>query len=628
MKRIKKSVFLKALCFALLVSLAQIPPISAAHPDRAMVDKAASSHAAGNVFDGILLAENTVDPNAPLDLATPKTQKSEPKDEKDDFIVDDEAILAYGCFINRRGETLGDQWVKFKGQTYKTDKQGRPIKNQFVSDGDKIFLTGKDGQILHGVYRYQGTLYLLDDNTGEVRTDGGWVKSGKYHYFVKKDGEVLHNQFVTTNNKTYYVGADGTRQYGDLVINGKVFHMDPQTGVYTGYDKNIKGAKASSNQPISSGTPGKDPKEEESGPVEKPSETSSEYKMYRVNGRVFFLDRDGNYCENRFCSNGKDIYLVGSKGEALKGVYRFKGKLFLLDIQTGILHQDNQLTFNKGKIYYPQSTGILLQNQFKTIGKDTYYFGNDGSMQYGTLKLNGHVFYMDPSTGALSRYELSNGQTQIPKPPVTEPDKSKQPIPDHDPRVVVDLSYYQRPENIDYDALADDISGAVLRAGYTGYSDGRTTYEDTAFNRHYHELKKRGARLGAYWYSGASTYSQGVNEAQEALRIIGGRALDLPVYWDTEDEYHQRPASRQALTEAAKGFLSTIRAAGYQAGIYGSANWLENELDMDQLEGYETWVAHYGVARPRYRRSYKMWQFTNNYRVDGIDVPVDGSRRY
>lgn len=626
MKRIKKSVFLKALCFALLISLAQIPPISAAHPDRAMVGVAASSHAAGNVFDGILLAENEVDANAPLDLAKPQTEKTK---QEDDFIVDDEAILAYGVFINRKGESLRDQWVKFQGQSYKTDRNGRPIKNQFVSDGEKIYLTGAKGELLRGVYRYQGTLYLLDDRTGEVRTDGGWVKSGGYYYYVEKNGSVLHDQFVTSQKETYYVGADGTRQYGDLVINGKVFHMDPKTGIYKGYDQNVDAAKHSSNKPMASSDPEKRTETiEEKGLVNEAGKATTDYKMYKYEDRIFFLDRDGNNCINQFCSNGNDIYLVGPKGEALKGVYRFKGKLFLLDIQSGRLHHENQMTFSKGKIYYPQSNGVLLQNQFKTIGKETYYFGNDGAMKFGTLQLNGHTFYMDPKTGALTRYELSNGKTPGQKPTVTEPDKSTQPIPDHDARVVVDLSYYQRPEAIDYDALANDISGAVLRAGYTGYSDGRTTYEDTAFNRHYHELNKRGTRLGAYWYSGATSYAQGVNEAREALRILGGRALDLPIYWDTEDEYHQRPSSRQALTEAAKGFLSTIRSAGYKAGIYGSANWLENELDMDQLQGYETWVAHYGVARPRYSRSYKMWQFTNNYRVDGINVPVDGSKRY
>lgn len=627
----KKSVFLKALCLALLISLVQIPPISATPQDRAKVVMAASPHAAGRQSE-FLLAQNEGNSKTSSKDSVLRTR------EEDNFMAEEDIIYMDGYFLNRRGELLTNRWIDFKGQSYKTDKKGRPLKNQFVTSRSKVYLTGSKGQILHGIYSYKGTLYYLDQKTGEVRNDGDWVRFGNYYYYVQKDGAVLHDQFITTNNRTYYVGSDGTRRYGDMVIAGKVFHLDPLTGVYQSYDTNVDQAKASSNVPLSpeeledkEDNKGKDNQQDQKDNLtdnKNNANYSSDYRMYRSDDRVFFMDRSGNPCVNQFCSKGNDIYLVGSQGEALKGVYRFWGKLFLLDVKTGVLHHENDLVFSKGKVYFPQSNGILLHNQFKTIGKNTYYFGNDGSMQFGKLTLNGHNFYMDPSTGVLKSYQLANGQSSHKKPSHTQPDSSKQPMKNHDPSVVIDISYYQRPENIDYDALANDISSAIIRVGYTGYSDGRTTYEDTAFKRHYRELKKRGVPLGAYWYSGATNYSSGVNEARKALQIIGNRSFDLPIYWDTEDEYHQRPASRQAVTDAARGFLTTIQQSGYKAGIYGSANWLETQIDMNQLSGYETWVAHYGVSKPRYRGPYKMWQFTNNYRVDGINVPVDGSKRY
>ncbi len=58
---------------------------------------------------------------------------------------------------------------------------------------------------------------------------------------------------------------------------------------------------------------------------------------------------------------------------------------------------------------------------------------------------------------------------------------------------IIDISYYQSPVAINYDLIASQVSGVILRAAY-----GK--WKDTAFDRHYAEFTARGVPVGAYHY--------------------------------------------------------------------------------------------------------------------------------
>ena len=57
--------------------------------------------------------------------------------------------------------------------------------------------------------------------------------------------------------------------------------------------------------------------------------------------------------------------------------------------------------------------------------------------------------------------------------------------------------------------------------------------------------------------------------------------------------------------------------------IYASTNFLNNQLNMDELSEYPVWVAHYGVDKPTYRGAYEIWQYTSSGSVPGIYGDVD-----
>lgn len=190
----------------------------------------------------------------------------------------------------------------------------------------------------------------------------------------------------------------------------------------------------------------------------------------------------------------------------------------------------------------------------------------------------------------------------------------------------IDISTYQAPSAINYDQLANNISFAILRAGFTGWGTGDSYYKDDAFETHYRELSKRGVPLGAYWYSCANTPLEGIAEAKELLRLVKGKTFSYPLVMDVEDQHHQAPTSKQVLTDTVIAFCQTIEKAGYYAMIYSSTWWLHNELDLARLAPYDIWAAQWSVSEPAVRHG--IWQYTSDGKVKGYTGRLDCNYAY
>lgn len=205
------------------------------------------------------------------------------------------------------------------------------------------------------------------------------------------------------------------------------------------------------------------------------------------------------------------------------------------------------------------------------------------------------------------------------------------------PKFYIDISRWQLPYKINYNKLAKQIDGAILRIGTGDRDKKQALIKDKHFDEHYEKLNERGISLGCYWYSCAVSYEEGVEEAEEALRILGDRKLTLPIYFDTENRTYQLPAwknDKNCLTEAAKGFCETIEKSGRKAGIYASAYWIRHQLNIRELSQYELWVANYVTEYnkdkpPMYKGPFKMWQYSSKLKLGGFsDGPIDSNWRY
>ena len=91
---------------------------------------------------------------------------------------------------------------------------------------------------------------------------------------------------------------------------------------------------------------------------------------------------------------------------------------------------------------------------------------------------------------------------------------------------IVDLSFWQPPDKINYDILSTEISGAILRGAYG-------IWKDTGFDKHYKELHDRGVPIGAYHYIVGN--KTGKEQAVIFNLAVYGKELKLGLWDDVED---------------------------------------------------------------------------------------------
>lgn len=185
----------------------------------------------------------------------------------------------------------------------------------------------------------------------------------------------------------------------------------------------------------------------------------------------------------------------------------------------------------------------------------------------------------------------------------------------------VDVSYYNG--NIDWARVKNaGVQFAILRLGYTGYGSARTKATDVKFEEYYRNAKAVGMPVGGYWFSCACSYNEGVQEANAVLNLVRGKQFEYPIYIDIEDPHHQVKASKQAITDAIKGFCETMENAGYYVGFYCNVDWYNNHMYKEQLTQYDRWIASWSSSKPSIAN--RMWQFggETNYicsnKIDGI----------
>lgn len=193
----------------------------------------------------------------------------------------------------------------------------------------------------------------------------------------------------------------------------------------------------------------------------------------------------------------------------------------------------------------------------------------------------------------------------------------------------VDVSEYQG--EIDWDAVAEDgISFAMVRLGSRGYTEGALR-TDSLYEYNLDGAAAAGLQVGAYYYSQATSVAEAVEEADLVIELLNGRALDLPVAFDHEQ--NPDPASRsnavdsETLTQAALAFCQRIEAAGYKTMIYGNASDI-SRFNLDELGGRLIWYAEYGSAQPNGQFDFCLWQYDSEGVVAGIDAAVDMNLRF
>lgn len=181
----------------------------------------------------------------------------------------------------------------------------------------------------------------------------------------------------------------------------------------------------------------------------------------------------------------------------------------------------------------------------------------------------------------------------------------------------IDVSEHQGV--IDWGAVAKDgVQFAVIHAGY-----GRElSQKDKYFERNYAGARAAGIKVGAFWYSYADSVARAEQEARTCLKVLEGKHLDLPVFFDQEYEPGILKLSTKTRTDIVLKFLEIIKAAGRPCGLYSSTDFITTKLQANRLTAYPLWIAEYG-SKLHYTGKVWAWQYTDKGRVAGIKGRVD-----
>lgn len=168
----------------------------------------------------------------------------------------------------------------------------------------------------------------------------------------------------------------------------------------------------------------------------------------------------------------------------------------------------------------------------------------------------------------------------------------------------------------------------IKKAGYAGgiLRIRSSKGVDASWEYNYKSCQEQKLARGAYRYSYALTAAQAKAEAQEVLRTLDGRKLELGVWLDLEWN-KQRALGSRKVKQLAAAWMKVIRHAGYDCNIYCNMDWYRNVCGgLDA----KYWIARYpqhdtGVLVESLKPNVGEagWQYSSKGRVPGIKGNVD-----
>lgn len=195
---------------------------------------------------------------------------------------------------------------------------------------------------------------------------------------------------------------------------------------------------------------------------------------------------------------------------------------------------------------------------------------------------------------------------------------------------VIDVSRFN--PSVDWTTVAGKVDGVIIRAGYRG--TGGTLTTDPKYLQYLKGAINAGIkRIGVYWWTAHTSTTQAEGDAAYLLNLIKPYKdkINFGVWLDSEASPSAsafNKLSSASRTTCALAFLSSIREAGFQPGVYASDSWFVERLIASRLTAYPFWVAKYSTTPPKLVKSYVGWQYTGTARMSGISGEVDKSWFY
>lgn len=192
---------------------------------------------------------------------------------------------------------------------------------------------------------------------------------------------------------------------------------------------------------------------------------------------------------------------------------------------------------------------------------------------------------------------------------------------------IIDVSGWQLPEEIDYDTLSHNISGAIVRvyggSQITAHNNAAfTTGIDKSFKKHIKEFQKRDVPVAVYSYA----LGRSAKEMREEARAFYKNAAPFnpTYYWIDVEE-----VTMKDMKKGVKAFREELKKLGAEnIGLYiGTYFMAEQEISTKGFDAI--WIPTYGSdsgyyeAAPNTTLDYDLHQYTSQGYINGFNHPLD-----
>ena len=211
--------------------------------------------------------------------------------------------------------------------------------------------------------------------------------------------------------------------------------------------------------------------------------------------------------------------------------------------------------------------------------------------------------------------------------PAKEKDTSDSNKEDKAYKPIIDLSGWQRPSDINYDQLAKNISGAIIRvhSGAQAKKENADTHLngiDKSYQRHIEEFQKRNIPVAVYAYVAGNSKKE-MEKAAESFYKAASKYKPTYYWLDVEEKTME---NMNAGVEAFRAKLASLGAKNI--GIYVGTYFLE-EHSISTKKFTAIWIPTYGYndgyynAAPKTDLKYDLHQYTSQGSISGFAHDVD-----
>ncbi|HFU4500427.1 TPA: glycoside hydrolase family 25 protein [Streptococcus suis] len=192
---------------------------------------------------------------------------------------------------------------------------------------------------------------------------------------------------------------------------------------------------------------------------------------------------------------------------------------------------------------------------------------------------------------------------------------------------IIDVSAWQRPSEIDYDTLSQNISGAIVRIQSGSHTKNENTATDKngldkSYVTHIKEFQARNVPVAVYAYVTGNSIENMKEEARSFYKAAN--QYNPTFYWLDVEEYTMDDMN--AGVEAFRKELETLGAKNI--GIYIGTYFMEDHsIKVDKFDAI--WIPTYGDdsgyynAAPSTDLDYDLHQYTSRGYVNGFANHLD-----